>query len=103
MASVGWATRPPFPKERSGLPEDFDPEEREDEPEDPDEAPEEDPEDPLEEGRSEVSSQARALTGTEMETEDIMVRMDEIAEETADVIPVVFTFSLGRIVSARAL
>ena len=82
-------------KERSGLPEDFDPEEREDEPEEP--------EAPPEEGRSEVSSQARALTGTEMETEDIMVRIDEIAEETAEVIPVVFTFSLGRIVSALVL
>ena len=106
MARVGRSIRPPFPKERSGLPEDFDPEEREDEPEDPEEPewePEEDPEDPPEEGRSEVSSQARALTGTEMETEDIMVRMDEIAEETAEVIPVVFTFSLGLMVSARAL
>ena len=41
MARVGRATRPPFPKEESGLPEDFDPEEREEE---PDEEPEEPPE-----------------------------------------------------------
>ncbi len=101
MARVGRVIRPPFPKEKSGLPEEFLPEEREEE--EPDEDPDEDPEDPEEDGSPEVSRYARARTGTEMETEDIMVRMAAMAEETAEVIPVVFTFSRGLIVSALVL
>ena len=43
------------------------------------------------------------LYDLEMETEDIMVRMDAMAEETVEVIPVAFTFSRGRRVSALVL
>ena len=48
----------------------------------------------------EVSRLAFTFTGIVIETELIMLRTVAIAEDTAEVIPDVFTFNFGRIFSA---
>ena len=54
-------------------------------------------------GIPEGSRLTAARTGTVIESEAIMERMDDTAEDTAEVIPEVFTFSFGRNASSFAV